>query len=153
MEQVPVEIPANVSVGPMLLCFLVLPVVEFLITIFVTNVVSNEIIDWVFGVGYLVAFYLIFRSMLDRSIRAGPVRAWFRPRLVKASVYTDEDDLVIHVSVRPEAYRPTRIDWVDSKSLKVTEGETRFQLVFRTPEEALKIASEIKLSPTDHSTL
>jgi hypothetical protein len=82
--------------------------------------------------------------MVDRRIKAGPATAWFKPKTVKAWVSIDEGDLVIRTLDKKESYRPSKIDWFDSRSFRVAEEDTTLQLVFQSPEDAMKIASMIK---------
>jgi len=146
LEEIPVEIPARVLLGPLFLGFIGL---ELLIVL--TIFVSPTIFRWISSFATLILFYAIFSTMLDRQMKAGPATAWFRQRTVKAWLSMDEEDLVIRTMDKKESYRPSKLDWIDSRSFRVTEESTTFELVFQGPDPALKIASMIKsnLASTD----
>lgn len=150
IEEIPAGIRATVLVGPLFLAVIAviaLPVV----LIFVRLIV----LDWIYSLGYIILFYVVFSRIADKQSKAGPAIAWFRPRTVKAWISVDEDDLVVRTLGRKEGYTPTQIQWRDSRSLIVTEGttSTTFQLVFPSPNDAWK-ASMIKNSfPQVHETI
>jgi hypothetical protein len=138
-EEIPVEIPARVLLGPLFLGFVGLE-----LFIVITVFVSSTIFRWISSFAFIILFYAIFSKILDRQLSAGPATAWFRPRTLKAWLSMDERDIVIRTIDKKESYRPSKIDWIDSRSFRVIEEGTTFQLVFQGPDDAMRIASMIK---------
>ncbi len=110
--------------------------------------------DVYFSVASISAFLFIlciFAAIMLRQVRAGPPGiAWFKQRTEQVYVRVEDDDFVIRLPGKREAYRPSKLEWMDNRTLKITGWPTSFQLAFRTPDDAAQIASSIQKKFMEH---
>jgi hypothetical protein len=140
-EEIPTKIRSTVVMGPFLLLMVLGYVIGF-VTIFIGNTLLQFIGGLIFSALGISALYILF----DRRIKSGPATSWFRSRDVKAGVSVEEGELVTNISGTTEAYKVSKLVWIDGKSFKVSEGKSTFQLIFQSPEDAERVASMIRVA-------
>jgi hypothetical protein len=91
-----------------------------------------------------ILFFFALYKIWKASSKTGPVHAWFSPRTERVWVKIDEDDFVVRFAGKREAYRPSRLEWVNDAVFNLWEGEISFQLAFESPTDASKVAETIK---------
>jgi hypothetical protein len=91
-----------------------------------------------------ILFFFAAYKILKVQSKTGPLHAWFSPRSERVWVKIDEDELVVRLAGKREAYRPSKLEWVNDVSFNVWEGEISFQLAFQNPSDTSKIAEIIK---------
>ncbi|OLD02111.1 hypothetical protein AUG19_04580 [archaeon 13_1_20CM_2_54_9] len=142
--ELPVELLAMVQVGPLFLVLLVWPIALFLALVLRAPSDFRSALSY----GGLVAFVLamIRLSLMDAELKAGPARAWFRPRRVKAWISVDADYLTVRTLGNVEGFVPSRIEWNGTDSFAVVSGRTRFRILFGKSDEATELLSKIRAS-------
>jgi hypothetical protein len=91
-----------------------------------------------------ILFFFALYKIWKASSKTGPVNAWFSPRTERVWVKIDEDDFVVRFAGKKEAYRPSRLEWVNDAAFNLWEGEISFQLAFESTTDASKVAETIK---------
>ena len=141
-DRLPGEVRAvlhsTVRRGPVFLAYLaVIPLMILIIF------VRSDIIGW----GAVIAFFFVLIGtiikVMDNSLKEGPLIAWFSPRTERVWLRIDEDDLVVRLPGKKEAYRPTKLLWLDATSFKLTEGKVVLHLTFESSDDASRLASMI----------
>ena len=141
-DRLPGEVRAvlhsTVRRGPVFLAYLaVIPLMILIIF------VRSDIIGW----GAVIAFFFVLIGtiikVMDNSLKEGPLIAWFSPRTERVWLRIDEDDLVVRLPGKKEAYRPTKLLWLDATSFKLTEGKVVLHLTFESSDDASRLGSMI----------
>jgi len=140
--ELPVELLAMVQVGPLFLVFLVWPIALFLALVLRAPSDFRSALSY----GGLVAFVLAMIRLMDAELKAGPARAWFRPRRVKAWISVDADYFTVGTLGNVEGFVPSRIEWNGTDSFAVVSGRTRFRILFGKSDEATELLSKIRAS-------
>jgi hypothetical protein len=104
---------------------------------------SNFIISILSPAATILFFFALYK-IWKASSKTGPVHAWFSPRTERVWVKIDEDDFVVRFAGKKEAFRPSRLEWVNDAVFNLWEGEISFQLAFESPTDASKVAETIK---------
>jgi hypothetical protein len=148
LEEIPAEIRSNVLMGP----FLLLMVLTFVIAslmFFISNALQRFIGGLFLSAVAISALYALF----DWKMKSGPAKLWFRSRDVKAGLAVEEGDLVTNVTGTKEAFKISKLVWVDEKSFRVSEGKSTFQLIFQSPDDAVRVASMIRIASAGSQNL
>jgi hypothetical protein len=120
--------------------FLFFPAALFVSLLFLR---SNFLVS-IFSTLFFLLFLYLMYQIWNRQSKAGPIVAWFSPRAEQVWVKVDEDDFVVRFSGRREAYKPSKLEWVDDTRFNLWEREMSFQLEFASQADALKVATMIK---------
>ncbi len=140
--ELPVELLATVRVGPLFLVWLVWPIALFLALVLRAPSDVKSALSY----GGFVTFVLAMSRLMDAELKAGPTRAWFRPRRVKAWISIDEDYFTVRTLGRVEGFVPSIVEWAGTDSLVVVSGKTRLRVLFGKPDEAMEMLSKIRQS-------
>ena len=140
LDEVPVQIPQRHIEGWLFIgLFLLIPL------IILQRFIGFEILRWIIAISFTFLFFYTLKRINDMRIRAGPARGWFRRGMIKAWVSLDGEDLVVRsIWKGQEAYRPSRVDWTMPQAFMVREGETSFELVFQSSDDAAKFVARMK---------
>ncbi len=140
--EVPVELSATVRVGPLFLLLLVWPIALILALVLRAPSEVRSALSY----GIFVAFVLAMGRLMDAELKAGPARAWFRARRVKAWISVDDDYFTVRTLDHVEGFVPSRIEWAGTDSLVVVSGKTRLRVLFGKPDQALEMLSKVQQS-------
>jgi hypothetical protein len=138
--ELPVELLATVRVGPLFLLWLVSPIALFLALVLGAPSDVRSALSY----ASLFALVLGMSRILDAELKAGPARAWFRPRRLRAWISVDDDYFTVRTLDKVEGFVPSRIEWAGTDSLVVLSGKTHLRVLFEKPDEALGMLSKIQ---------
>jgi len=136
--EVPAELHSTVRLGPIFLAYIALIPLEVL-QIFV----RFEIFNWAISIAFVLLLTYTLITIAEKQLRSGPITSWFSPRTERVWLKIDEDDLVVRLPGKREAYRPTKLQWLDSTSFRLMEGKMVIHLSFKSSDDASKAASMI----------
>jgi hypothetical protein len=141
--EVPAEIRSTTRQGPLLLVMLA-ALVLIILQIPILLISRSDFLPSILSLPATILFLFATFKIMSVQSKTGPLRAWFSPRSERVWVKVDEDDLVVRLAGKREAYRPSKLEWVNDASFNVWEGEISFQLAFQNPSDASKVAEIIK---------
>jgi hypothetical protein len=136
--EVPAVLHSTVRLGPIFLAYIALIPLEFL-QIFV----RFEILNWAISIAFILLLTYTLIRIADKQLQSGPITSWFSPRTEEVWLKIDEEDLVVRLPGKREAYRPTKLQWLDSTSFRLMEGKIVLRLSFKSSDDASKAASMV----------
>ena len=140
LNEVPVQIPQRSLQGWLFVAYILIT-----LSLLLQLVIRLEILQWIIPISFSFLFIYTLAKISNRQIKAGPGIAWFRRGMIDAWVSLDGEDLVVRTIWKgQEAFRPSRIEWTMPREFTVKEGDTSFDLVFQSPDEAARFASRMK---------
>ena len=121
---------------------------QFAVVIFV----RSDFLLSIIGAVYIVVLFYLFYEMWNRRSDVDPALAWLGPRSIQVWVKLDGEDFVVRLPGKRELYQPSKLEWVNDTSFNLSEEGVTFQLVFRSLDDASKVAEMIKTKFSVSST-
>lgn len=112
---------------------------QFAVVIFV----RSDFLLSIIGAVFLVVLFYLFYEMWNQRLDVDPALAWLGPRSIQVWVKIEGEDFVVRLPGKRELYQPSKLEWVNDMSFNLSEEGVTFQLVFKSRDDASRVAEMI----------